>query len=123
MLGRPNPRTMNNPAKSPARIQRKVRSSIKSPSAKHCQEIRRCTYVQSKLCAGDTWWAAAASVGLEERGYRMGNGARHGLGATGATNGTKAAVILANPIRATYRQQRRARRIETTSTASLGGRP
>jgi hypothetical protein len=78
--------------------------------------------VQSKLCAGDTWWAAAASVGLEEPGYRMGNGTRHGLGATGETNGTKAAVTLANPTRATIEQQRRARRIETTSTASLGGR-
>ena len=42
-------------------------------------------------------------LGWRNGGYRMGNGARHGLGATGETNGTKAAVILANPIRATYR--------------------
>ena len=123
MLGRPNPRTMNHPAKSPTRIQRKVRSSITPLPRSTARRSGDVTHLQSKRCAGRNGVAAAASVGWRKGGYRMGNGARHMLVATGGTNGTKPAVILANQCGGYLsQQQRRARRIETTATASLGGR-
>lgn len=47
--------------------------------------------------AGRFGWAVGTAA------IRIDDGARPALGATGETNGTKAAVLLANPMRTTYR--------------------
>lgn len=45
---------------------------------------------------GETGWPPLLRLGWRKSGNRRGNGARDVLVATGETNGTKAAVILAN---------------------------
>ena len=66
--------------------------------------------------------AAVFKLSRRNGGYRMGTAPDTRLSEP-EMNNTKAALILANPMPGRYRRnddERRARRIETTSTASLG---